>query len=60
MKDEGYRYVRAYTTKQGRRWALWEVTGGRKRRVGTALTFEAYCDFLGWDYRTLVARLRSG
>jgi hypothetical protein len=41
MRADGYRYVRSYRSAPDRpwdRWALWEIQGGRARRVGTART----------------------
>lgn len=51
---EGYRYIRAYrvgSTKQiwcarPMRWALYEVQGGKARRMGTAQTEEAASAYL--------------
>ena len=43
---EGYRYIRSYETKSGRRWALWERSDGRMQRVGTAYSEEEYRAFL--------------
>lgn len=47
-KPDGYRYIREYRTKADeRRWQLWEVQGGKARRVGTAERPRAADEFLG-------------
>lgn len=46
-RDEGYRYIREYRTKDGsRRWALWQTVNGKRTRVGTAKTEEERTRFL--------------
>ena len=42
----GTRYIRAYRTKGGLRYALWDRVGGRNKRVGTATTEDQYRRFL--------------
>lgn len=46
---EGYRYVRQYVDPARgllARWALYEVKGGKAKRVGTAITEMAKREFL--------------
>ena len=52
MRPDGYRYVRQYWRGNDRHnWALYEVLGGKARRVGTVRSEREYRAFLG-DART--------